>query len=194
MKPRNIVLILSAVVIVSLVQWRLHRENGGPSTDQGATGDRRLAPRFELYDQNSQLVKFERYLGRTQILLLFIADAAVGEHPHVEQLSANNALLEDSGVQVVVVGMATPFAIREAEKQRGEPYPFPVLTDINQQTPEPAPTHRLWGLVGSVPNDIREGLFLINRDGTVSWKGSTPRPQTDPAHVLSLLLQGVWPK
>ena len=193
MKPRDIVLILSAVIIVGLVKWRLHRDEGGPSTIKTTTSERRLAPRFELYDQNSQLVKFERYLGRTRILLLFIADSPVAAHPLVQQLMSNHTAIEDAEVQVVIVGTATPFATREAEKQRGEPYPFPVLTDINQQTPEPVPTHRQWGLAGDEPTDIREGLFLIDRDGTVPWFENAPRPESAPSNITTMIVNGDWP-
>lgn len=106
---------------------------------------------------------------------------------------SNHTAIEDAEVQVVIVGTATPFATREAEKQRGEPYPFPVLTDINQQTPEPVPTHRQWGLAGDEPTDIREGLFLIDRDGTVPWFENAPRPESAPSNITTMIVNGDWP-
>ncbi len=192
MKPRVIVLLLAAAVILSLVQWRLRREQRGPGPERQTTDVRRLAPRFELYDQHSQLVKFERYLGRTRILLLFIADTPIDQNPLVLQLARDHAKIEDSGVQIIVVGTTTPFAIREAEQQRGEAYPFPVLTDINQQSPEPAPTHRQWGLAGDDPGDLREGLFPIERDGTVTWAAQAPQPTQDPQRTIDTIAMGDW--
>ncbi len=194
MQPRVIVLFLSAAVIFSLVQWRLSRERDGPAPNKAATDIRQLAPRFELYDQHSQLVKFERYLGRTRLLVLFIADAKADEHPLVQQLAKAHAAIDKAGVQVIVVGTATPFAIREAEKRHGEPFPFPILTDINQLTPEPSPTHRHWGLASDDLPEIRQGLFLIDRDGTVAWTDNTPQPAHNPKLAIEFITSGDLPK
>lgn len=193
MKPRDLVLLISAVAILGLVLWRLNRENIRPDASQTTSDVRRLAPRFELYDQHSKLVKFERYLGRTRLAVLFIADAPLDEHPLFQSLASKHAAIAAAGVQVIVVGTATPFAIREAEAQRGAEFPFPVLTDIDQKTPVPTPTHRLWGLAGDDPAAIRDGLFLIERDGTVTWNGSTPRAESDPAKAIEAMQNGEWP-
>ncbi|MCA9075724.1 MAG: redoxin domain-containing protein [Planctomycetaceae bacterium] len=193
MKPRDLVLLLSAVAILGLVTWRLNRENNQPDASRTTSEVRRLAPRFELYDQHSKLVKFERYLGRTRLVVLFIADAPPDEHPLFQALASKHSAIAAAGVQVIVVSTATPFAVREAEEQRGAEFPFPVLTDIDQKTPVPTPTHRQWGLAGDDPADLRDGLFLIERDGTVTWNGNTPRAESDPAKSIEAIQKGEWP-
>lgn len=194
MKPRDIVLLLSTVVIAGLVAWRLNRENNRPEPDRVPSETRRLAPRFELYDQHSKLVKFERYLGRTRLLVLFIGDASLDSDPLFQQLLTHHSAIADAGVQVLVIGTATPFAIREAEKQRGADFPFPVLTDIDQKTPVPTPTHRQWGLASDDPTDIRQGLFLIDRDGTLAWTGNMPQSENEPILAIETIAKGEWLK
>lgn len=193
MKPRILILPISAVAIIALVAWRLSWEPlpRGAISPQAAA--RRLAPRFELYDQHSQMVKFERYLGRTRLLLLFIGDTPAADHPLVQLLHDRQTEIESTGVQIVVVGLATPYANRQAEQRTGITLAFPVLTDVDLRSPAPAPTHRLWGLAGDDPNDVRQGLYLIDRDGTVRWQGTAPRPATDPARIIDTVAAGEWP-
>ncbi|MGE0378870.1 MAG: hypothetical protein AB7Q45_26005, partial [Planctomycetaceae bacterium] len=193
MKRRTLALPIAAAVIMGLVAWRLSWEPPLRNGTRRQTTVRRLAPRFELYDQRSQLVKFERYLGRTRLLLLFIADTPAAEHPLVLQLLGQSELMDSANVQVIVVGMATPYANRESERRLGRSLPFPVLTDVNLQTPEPAPTHRLWGLAGDDPADVREGLYLIDRDGAVNWPGAAPQPAADPAQTIEAVARSEWP-
>ena len=79
MKYRILILPVAAAVIIGLVVWRMNRHPQGVGSRATPTAVRHLAPRFELYDQNSQLVKFERYLGRTRLLLLFTGDTPAAE-------------------------------------------------------------------------------------------------------------------
>ncbi len=197
MKPRILILPISAAVILAMVMWRVSREPEQSDGPAAPAAMRRLAPAFELYDQHSQLVKFERYLGRTRLLLLFIGDRPASEHPLARQLLDHHAAIESAGIQIVVVGVATPFANRESEKQLGARFPFPVLTDVNLRSPEPVPVHRQWGLVGDGPSaqaEVREGLFLIGRDGTVDWSRTAPQPVADPVAIVGSIAVGEWPE
>jgi peroxiredoxin len=193
MKYRVLILPLAAAVIGGLVVWRMNRESMLSDSPVTRTTDRRLAPRFELYDQHSQLVKFERYLGRTRLLLLFTADTPAAEHSLARQLLERHADIANAGVQIVVVGTATPFANREAEKQFGSEFPFPVLTDVDRQSPEPAPAHRRWGLIDGETQEVRSALFIIDRDGTVAWAQTAPQPVADPDRTVAEIAQGNWP-
>jgi peroxiredoxin len=190
MKYRVLILPLAAAVIAGLVVWRMSRQPQRAGSPAMHTAVRRLAPRFELYDQHSQLVKFERYLGRTRLLLLFTADMPAAEHPLARQLLAHHAEFENAGVQIVVVGTATPFANREAEKQLDAKFPFPVLTDVDRNSPQPTPTHRRWGLIDAETREVQSALFAIDRDGTVAWAQTAPQPVAEPAHTISKIAQG----
>lgn len=179
MKSRVLVLPLSALVITALVVWRYQREPDIAASDsEGAA--RQLAPRFELYDQQSKLVKFERYLGRTELLVVFFDDdLPLTENQILMRLREQSEAIEESGLQIVAISQATPHAVREAEKQLGAEFPFPVLTDIDLRTPIPAPVHRQWGLVGEHTSDPRPGGFHVDRRGMVAHTGPFPRPLED---------------
>jgi peroxiredoxin len=185
MKPRILVLPISALVITALVLWRYQREPSESSRQVSSASFRLLAPRFSLYDQHSQLVKFERYMGRTEILVAFVDDAVpLDEKPLLTRLRRNHAQLEALGLQVVAISQATPHAIRQAEQRAGEDFPFPVLTDIDMQTPVPAPVHRLWGLADDTSSAVRTGVFHVDRRGMVEYDGVYPAPLDDPQQFL----------
>lgn len=172
------------MIIAGLVFWRLQREpaQSGSSSDQTA---RLLAPRFELYDQRSQLVKFERYLGRTEILVVFFDDRdPLEEHPLLARLRRDDAALQAWGLQVVAIGEATPHAIRQAEQRAGAEFPFPVLTDIDMHTPIPVPVHRLWGLADDRSAAVRTGVFHVDRRGMVEYGSAFPAPLENPEQFL----------
>ena len=189
MKPRILILPIAALVIAGLVFWRYGWES--PPQEQSAlVGEVRvLAPRFELYDQHSQLVKFERYLGRTALLILFFdADSAPDENVPLSLLRDHYNALNDAGIDVVAVSPATPFAVREAERRTGRKYPFPVLTDIDQRSPVPVPVHRLWGLADDDSPAIRTGMFFVERDGSVATDNGRPRPLEKPEAFVDKLV------
>lgn len=147
---------------------------------------RLLAPRFSLYDQHSQLVKFERYLGRTEILVVFVDDALpLDENPLLTRLRRDHAALQAGGLQVVAISQATPHAIRQAEQRAGAEFPFPVLTDIDMQTPVPVPVHRLWGLADDTSPAVRSGVFHVDRRGMVEYAGAYPASLGDPQQFLN---------
>ena len=88
MRKRLLILPLSALVILGLVVYRVQREAGRPPTPLARPPvERRLAPRFELYDQQNQIVKFERSLGRTRLVVVFF-DGRLGADAAMEDLRA----------------------------------------------------------------------------------------------------------
>jgi peroxiredoxin len=185
MKPRILVLPIAALIIAALVVWRYQRETTVASQPLGADSPLLLAPRFALYDQHSQMVKFERYLGRTEILVVFFDDVTpLDVNPLLSRLRRDHTALEASGLQVVAVSQATPHAIRQAEQRAGEQFPFPVLTDIDMQTPIPVPVHRLWGLADDKSPAVRSGVFHVDRRGMVAYDSAFPAPLDDPQQFL----------
>ena len=166
-----------------MIVWRYQRESHSPA-DSALDETRQLAPRFELYDQHSQLVKFERYLGRTELLVVFFDDAQPkDEQSLISRLKNDHAAVEAAGLQVVAVSLATPHAIREAERRVGSPFPFPVLTDIDMHSPVPAPVHRLWGLADDNSPDVRSGTFYVDRRGMVASERRHPQTNGKPDRI-----------
>ncbi len=150
------------------------------------------SPRFALYDQKSQLVKFERYLGRTKLVVVFFdGEAGADADPWLTQLRDHHDQVKAAGVQVVGISQATPFANREAEK-RSQEFPFPLLSDIGQDLP--APAHTQWGRFDPTDGSFHTGVFLVDRAGMVETQAGKFKPVGDPQAVVKTLCEGNWPE
>ena len=94
-RPRVLVLPIAAAVIVGLVVFKLSQP---PQPRSSATFDeRRPAPKFLALDSQNQLVKFERYLGRQEVLLIFF-DGEAGADRDPVLLRARSSLPNSSVV------------------------------------------------------------------------------------------------
>ena len=195
MSRRVLVLPIAAAVIAGLTAYRLQRDPAqSGSTSQAAPAQRQLAPRFELFDQQGQLVKFERYLGRTRLLVVFFdGERGADADPYLTTLRDNIRKVERAGVQVVGISTATRYANRQADDRGGEPFPFPLLTDIDPRQPIPAPVHQQFGLYDIESAATRTGVFLIDRAGMVAWEGDAPQPVAEPDPLIRLITRGQWP-
>jgi peroxiredoxin len=194
MRKRLLILPLSALVILGLVVYRAEREAGRPPPALAQPpAERRLAPRFQLYDQQNQVVKFERYLGRTRLVVVFF-DGLQGADadPYLAALRDSYDDMESLGVQVIGISRAKPVENRQAEERAGAKFPFPVLTDIGDQSPAPL-VHQKWGLYDAVRDTTRTGVFLVDRTGMVPWRGGYPLPVEDAQRVVETLCRGEWP-
>lgn len=194
---RNVVLPFGGIVILGLVLWRERQEAIRDALPPEARPlPRRFAPRFQANDHRSKLVKFERYLGRTRIVLVFFdGDAGADQDPVLRPLLEHHTAIEDAGIQVVAVSMATPYANRQAEQRWGQKFPFPVVTDIDPTAPYPASVHRSYGRYDEKGDRPLEGLFLIDRRGTVAMDDNgVPVPVNEPEAAVAALIAGTWPK
>ena len=180
---------LAAAVIGGLV-WLGERNQAqlARQPHSQSTRPRRLAPRVELYDQSSQIVKFERYLGRTKMVVVFF-DGEVGADadPWLTQLRDHHDKVKAAGVQVIGIGMATPFANRQAG-ERSAKFPFPILSDIGRD--RPAPAHTAWGRFDPATASFLTGVFLVDRSGMVEIDSRGYRPVDDPQSLIRSLCEG----
>ena len=191
---RILVLPLAAVVIAGLVWLGEHNQSRIERTARSAPPrvERQPAPRFALYDQKSQLVKFERYLGRTKMVVVFFdGETGADADPSLTQLRDHHDRVKAAGVQVVGISLATPFANREAEK-RSQEFPFPLLSDIGKDLP--APAHTQWGRFDPSDGSFHTGVFLVDRAGMVETQGGKFKPVGDPAAVVKTLCEEKWPE
>ena len=162
-----------------------------PASERPRT-QRRLAPRIALYDQKSQLVKFERYLGRTKLVVVFFdGETGADADPWLTQLRDHHNQVQAAGVQVIGIGLATPYANREAEK-RSRDFPFPLLSDIGKDTP--APAHTKWGRFDPSDGTFQTGVFLVDRSGMVETQAGKFQPDSDPQAAVKALCDGQWPE
>lgn len=190
---------LAGLFILGLVLFRtaqLARWRTNPPPANAAP--RGLAPRFDLADHHRQVVKFERFLGRDPVVLLFLdPDLPVLADPLLGLLADCATKLSDAGIAILAVSEATPFAYQQAVQTRGSDVPFPLLTDLSVRPDVVAnsPVHRLWGRYDPASNRPRGGLFLIARDGTVALgPDGFPLPVQDPAGTVADLCTGNWPR
>ena len=157
-------------------------------------GQRQLAPRFELWDQSTppQIVKFERYLGRTRMVIVFFDGTTGADHdPWLTQLRDHHDKVQAAQVQVIGISAATPYANREAQKRSTE-FPFPLLSDIGKDIPHPA--HTLWGRFDPSDGSLHTGVFLVDRAGMVERDSHSYKPVADPQAVVQSLCAGQWPE
>jgi peroxiredoxin len=197
MRVRVLLLAVIALLIAGVSWWRIewqktHRQRPPVALPQ----DLRPADpfKFVLYDQTTRLTKLEAYLGRTRLLLLFTgAETDLAKVALLNTLADIQPTLAAAGIQPMVITAAPPSIIRDAQKRRGKPYPFPVLSDIDAQQPRPFPVHHLWGRIDSSGEGPIPGLFLIDRAGRVATNLGIPQPVDDPNATLRLLAAGEAP-
>jgi peroxiredoxin len=193
-------LILAGVIVAALTYYGESRQAALRALPPAARPvPRRQAPSFQLYDQHkpSQLVKFERYLGRTKLALIFFdGELGLQGDPLVRRALELAPEIARHGTQLVAVSLATPAANRQALQQLHlDRAPFPILTDVDLHGPVNVPAHRAYGLFDERTGKLSTGLFLIDRKQTVAMNTANglPLPVTDPASVLQELAAGAWP-
>jgi len=195
MGHREILLLSAGVFLIVLVVWRQNQlaEWENDPAHQVAT-IRTLAPRFTLADHNRKIVKLERLLGRHRVVIAFFdADLGVDQDPRTKALLENFEVIDQAGIEIIAVSTATPFVNEEAEKRLGKEIPFPVLTDIDMTNPQPTPAHREYGLIESESGAVKTGLFMIERDGSLSFgQDGLPTPIADEQAALTALANGEW--
>lgn len=193
MIPRRLLLLLMAgLFILGLVVFRQHQlAHWRVSASPARAAPRQLAPRFEVADHHRHVVKFERFLGRQRVVLLFFdAELGAASDPHLQMLVRNFDTLKRAGIEVVAISDATPYANLEAEKAAGYSFPFPLLTDIDLKIPATSPVHRMYGLYDAKREKSLNGLFLIARDGTVPiGPQGSPLPVSNIEETIRQLCQ-----
>lgn len=152
------------------------------------------APRSILTDQHRHMVKLEAYLGRTKLLIVFF-DGLKPAHkdPVVSRLVKDYAALMGQGVQPIAISAASPFAITKSEEVAGKKFPFPVLMDVDPNGHTSYPAHRAWGLADHRSEELKTGVFVVDRAGLVPARGPLPRPVVDPEATIDAILRGNWP-
>jgi peroxiredoxin len=159
---------VSAVVIAGLVWYRIQRPPQVVAhTPVAAT--MRAAPLFQLYDEQSQIVRLARYIGRHRLLLVFFDGTQGPDHSELLlDLRRNFLPIHESGAIVLAISGLRPSELRPAPNERGErtardePFPFGMLADINNFE-----VHRQYGAFDDTTNRPREAVFVVDRTGVI---------------------------
>jgi peroxiredoxin len=189
-RKRLLVLPIAAVVIVGLCSWKLSRPTISGRGNRSVEIRRQQSPRFELIDQNKRLVKFERYLHRHRIVLVFFdATKSPDQDERLVQLRQGLPRLRRNETVVVGVSGGLP-----QENRQGTVFPFPLLTDLKQRDAgSHYLVHKQWGSYDPATNRPEFKMFLIDRKGTVAWDGDKPRPIRNATTVINALINGQDP-
>lgn len=184
MRKILLVIPISALLISALVWYRETHPpvpGGAPTIASGV----RPAPLFQLYDDQSQIVRLARYVGRHKLLLVFFdGSASPDQNPLLAELrtSQNFLPIHQTGAIVLAISTLRPSELRPPVNEKGErteraePFPFPMLADINNLE-----VHQLYGAVDEVTGKPREAVFVIDRGGQIRHAHLGPDDLGTPA-------------
>lgn len=199
-RKRVLVLPISAAIILALMAYKYSRTYSDRTT--AFTPGLKMLPEplseFALYDSNNRLVRFQRYVGRHRIVVVFFdGQAGADKDETLLKLGRDYDRIHATGTIVVAVSAAIPQQNRKARQRQYEkveeqyqPFPFPLLSDIprDPQTP-PFAVHKLWGRFDETTGKPLPGVFLVDRAGRVAWSGTAPRPLKDPAAIFGMITE-----
>ncbi len=193
MIDRRLVLVIAAGVLVGGVTIvRLQRNKPQSYETQVAEATvLRPAPGFEALDSSNHLVRLGSWLGRHRIIVVFF-DGDVGADNDANLLRLRDRFAELQAMDVKVVGVTgvIPQVNRAAMERAGGAFPFPLVSDVDPESPEGTlRIHRHWGRIGQGIDGEKTlpGIFLIDRAGRVAYVGTTPKPYDNVDQVFNAL-------
>lgn len=182
MKKRVFLLPAAALVIAALCVYRMTQSQQGRGELIPPPAAKQPAPLFEAYNQDSELVKFERYLGRHRVLVVFYdGERGAHENPVLRQLAGHPEQVKSSHAVVVGVSTALPQENERAIERMGSAFPGQLLTDLDLEI------HRKWGRFDPETEKPIPGVFLVDRTGRVAFADGVPQPVAEVDPVLEEL-------
>src|SRR5690242_10679541 len=120
---RRILLIppIAALVILLLIVYRLNRPEPVRTQEASPIVAARPMPLFQLYDEQSQLVRVQRYVGRHKLLIVFF-DGMHGPDQSELLLSLKKDFrpIYDAGAVALAISALRPSELRPPPNDRGE--------------------------------------------------------------------------
>ncbi|MDB4637838.1 MAG: redoxin domain-containing protein [Planctomycetaceae bacterium] len=147
------------------------------------------APRIPpLYNQESKMVRFDSYLSRHDIFVVFYnGDKGVDNSEIMQFLKQRKDAFDRKGAKVFGISGALPqqnigtTEVIEKDGQRinkRNKYPYPLLTDLGYAV------HQNWGRYDLEINQPQPGLIFVDRAGNVDFKNSKPKPIANPQQFI----------
>jgi peroxiredoxin len=191
MKNRGLIaVVISGIVIAAICVVRIAMNHPQSYDSQVAAATvMRPAPGFEALDTDNHLVRLSAWLGRHRIIVVFF-DGEQGADRDTDMLRLRDRFSELKSQDVKVVGVTSvvPQVNREAMERAGGKFPFPLVSDVDPQSPEGTlRIHRHWGRLDSVTEKPLSGTFLIDRKGQVAYVGPIPKPYENLDQVFEAL-------
>lgn len=162
MRKLYFVIPVSAVVITALVIYKLNEPRQTTRPPGQVVQISRPAPPLKLFDDQSQLVRLERYIGRHKLVVVFFDGRNGPDHsPLLLELKQQFSQLHQAGAIVLAVSEATPFANRQGIERFEERFPFPLLSDPDFGV------HERWQAFDTGAGRTRQAIFVIDRAGRI---------------------------
>ncbi len=174
------ILLPAALLIVFAV---VHRQWNGPmwrpSGGEHVTAVR-PAPGIELPDQQLQIVRLSRYLGRQKLVIVFF-DGEAGPENDRQLLLLRDGYPELRTASTEVIGVSSATTARDPQGSgRSGLFPFPLLSDVDRVA------HQAWGLVDENSHSPQSAIILVDRAGQIRWER---RGESEPVDVKTLLAE-----
>lgn len=160
---RWIVLPIAALAIAGLLAYKQSQPPQRITPEQRLSAAlQKRAPLFSLYDAHNRIVRSERYLSRSKLLVVFF-DGELGcdKDPLLQSLRQHYDTVSRQGT-ILAISAATPWRNREAQKSGGE-YPFPLLSDPDYSV------QTQFEVIGGNPPRTKPSAFVIDRMGIIRW-------------------------
>lgn len=193
MRDWRLLLVIAAGILIAIVSiTRVATDKPQSYESQVAAAVvMRPAPGFEALDADNHLVRLSAWLGRHRIIVIFFdGEQGADNDADVLRLRDRYAELKAHDVKVVGVTASIPQTNRAAMERAGGPFPFPLVSDVDPQSPEGTlRIHRHWGRLDAVADKPLSGSFLIDRKGQVAYVGPIPKPYDNVEQIIDLVVK-----
>jgi peroxiredoxin len=191
MKDRRLVLVFVLGAIIALVCVARVVINRPQTYEEqvAAAAVMRPAPGFEALDSEGHLVRLATWLGRHRMILVFFdGEAGADNDADLLKLRDRFAELQTQDVKVIGVTASIPQVNRAAMERAGGHFPFPLVSDVDFQSPEGTlRIHRHWGRIDPATEQPMKGIYFIDRKGQVAYVGTVPKPYDSVDAIFALL-------
>jgi peroxiredoxin len=192
MDKRLWIVIFAGVVIAGTCAWKVTRDYPPQPRAEDLIFERPAPIIPELFNQQSKMVRFNSYLSRHDIFVVFYDGTNGVETSEMMMfLKDRKDALDRKGAKVFGISGALPqqnigtTQVTDDEGHRvnkRETFPFPLLTDLGFAV------HQNWGRYDPEENRPLPGVFFVNRAGNVDFQNNKPKPIDDPrAYIRNYL-------
>jgi peroxiredoxin len=149
---------------------------------------RQRAPDFELADYDGKVWNLrELQDGQPLVLIFYYGCHCVHCAQQLYDVNRDLPLFREIEARVVAISGDAPELTRRWIEQYG-PFGFPVLSDPGNKVALAYQSYK-WAPDGKMPDMLRHGTFVIDRNGTVQWVNVSDSPFRRNSALLWQLAQ-----
>lgn len=188
MDKRLWIVIVAGLLIAGASAWRMTRDYPPQPKAEELVFERPAPVIPPLLNQESKMVRFNSYLSRHDIFVVFYDGTEGVDHSEMMMfLKDRKDALDRRGAKVFGISGALPQqnigTTRVKDEQgrrinRRETFPFPLLTDLGFAV------HQNWGRYDEKENEPLPGVFFVDRAGNVDFQNNQPKPVDHPRDYI----------